>query len=634
MLTQAMIGMLLISGMANGADNLPVQVTFADHIAPIVFQQCTACHRPGEGAPFSLLNYADTRKHAKTMVRVVKDRYMPPWKPEVGHGEFRNERRLSDQQIALLEKWVQTGMAEGDPQKTPALPKFPEGWTLGKPDLIVKMDRPFLVPADGPDIYQNFVIPLGLKEDKWVTAIEFRSTAPEVIHHVLYFLDDSGKARVAAGKDGQPGFPGMGFRPTGSLGGWAVGAVPIFLPEGLAYPVTRASDLVLQTHLHPSGKAVSEILTAGLYFAEKPPQRTMLNLQLPSSFGFFANIQIPPGKADYKVSDSFTLPVDADLVSASAHAHYIGKTMRSWAKLPDGSEKKLFFIRDWDFNWQGQYLYKDFVRLPKGTTIHSEVIWDNSANNPRNPSHPPKQVEWGEATEDEMGQVGFRILAAREEEKTTLRNALIAHQIQALRHAKEEGYQIKWEQFGIKPPPIWNLTPTKPKNSDSQKQSFLYKDLNGREWNPLKVQDARANVLFFITTDCPIANGYVPEINSIARDFSGAPVRFFAVHVDSELTTEGAHKHQDTFDLRIPVILDSKHQLVRAVGATRTPEVAVLLPDGKTLYRGRIDDRYAAIGKKRTVVEHHDLRDVLTAIVSGKKIEMTRTEAIGCSIPD
>src|SRR5262249_22205228 len=164
-------------------------------------------------------------------------------------------------------RWSETAMAEGDPAKLPKLPEFPEGWQLGKPDLVVRMDRSFAVPADGPDVYRNFVLPLNLPEDKWVTAVEVRPSARKVVHHVLFFLERSGTARKLDGQDGQTGFRGMGFRRTGGLGGWAVGATPRKLPEGLAMPLPKGSDLVLQTHFHPAGKADEEQTTVGLYFA-------------------------------------------------------------------------------------------------------------------------------------------------------------------------------------------------------------------------------------------------------------------------------------------------------------------------------------------------------------------------------
>ncbi len=623
----ALLVLVLAPLTAHAADEPP---TFAEHIAPLVFENCTSCHRPGQVAPFPLLTYVDTKKHAKTMLRVMEDRYMPPWHPEPGHGEFRGDRRLSDAQLTLFSKWVKTGMAEGDAKKTPAIPKFPEGWQLGEPDLVVKMDRPFDVPAEGEDIYQNFVIPLNTTEDKWVTAVEFRATAPGVLHHVLYFLDDSGRARAKLAKDGQPGFPGMGFRPTGALGGWAVGATPVRLPEGLAYPLKKGSDLVLQTHFHLSGKVEKETITVGLYFADKAPKRTLVNIGLPPAFGLFSNVDIPAGKEGFKVRDSFTLPVDVDLVGVGGHAHYLGKTLKANATLPDGKELKLFSIQDWDFNWQGQYLYKDFVRLPKGTVIRAEITWHNTAANPRNPSDPPVRVRWGEGSQDEMGSVGFRVVAADEAETGKLREAITGHVRQIVIQSKLRGDTIDWKKLGVEPPAFLKEVPAK-KEPKTPPQSF--RDLDGKDQTPLVVDGAKAHVLIFVTTDCPIANSYAPEISTLVKDFTDSPIRFYAINVDPDLTPDAARKHAKEFGLSLPIILDTKHQLVTATGITRTPEVAVILADGKVAYRGRIDDRYPGLGKKRQAPKQRDLRDALSAVIAGEPVLTPRTEAVGCSLP-
>src|SRR5262249_6655085 len=251
----------LSTGAGRAAEGAPAQVTFTEHIAPIIFNNCTACHRPGEGAPFALMDYRDVQKRSKTILRRVERRYMPPWHPEAGHGQFKDERRLKDEQIALLKRWVETGMAEGDATKLPKMPEFTQGWQLGKPDLIVTMAKGYDVYASGRDINRNFVIPLNLTEGKWVTAVEVRPSAGSVVHPVLYFYDTTGEARKLEGKDGQPGFLGMAFRRSGSLGGWAVGATPRQLPPGLAYHLPKGSDLVLQTHFHPAGKAATETTT-------------------------------------------------------------------------------------------------------------------------------------------------------------------------------------------------------------------------------------------------------------------------------------------------------------------------------------------------------------------------------------
>jgi len=611
---------------------LPDKVTFSDQIGSFVFTNCTVCHRPGEAAPFSLMNYNDTRKHARSMLRVMTSRIMPPWQPEPGYGDFRSERRLSGQQIALFKKWIETGMNEGDSAKAPKPPEFASGWALGKPDQILTMDEFFDVPADGPDIYRNFVLPTGLTEDKWVNAVAFQASAPSVIHHLLYFVDDTGNARKMSGKDGKPGFSGMGFRSTVQLGGWAVGGIPHRLPDGLAYPLVKGSDLVVQTHFHPTGKAEKSKLTLGLYFAAKAPTRTLVGFQVPTAYGLFSNIDIPPGKADFTVKDAFTVPVDIDVVSATPHAHYVGKVLKADAQLPDGKIQPLIWIKDWDFAWQGTYDYKQFVRLPKGTVVRGEVIWDNSADNTRNPNVPPIRITWGEGSNDEMGSVGFRVLAADEKDLPILRNAIRRHVAEAYKTAVKRGDKIDhWlQEFGLKK--AVDQPKPEPKPTKEQ-QSLKFNDLDGKAQQPLRVE-GKANVLLFLAMECPISNGYSPEIKKLVQDFKDQPVRFFAVHPDSDVTTVAARKHTQEYGLPLPVLLDRKHDLVKAVGAKITPEAVVLTAGGDIAYQGRIDDMYPDLGKKRNAPTRRDLREALTEILAGKPVTVPRTEPVGCYIPD
>jgi mono/diheme cytochrome c family protein len=275
-------------------------VTFSETIAPIVYENCVTCHRPGEAAPFSLITYDDMRRRGKLLVSVTQQRLMPPWQATHGYGDFEGERRLTDQQIAAIAAWVSAGMPQGDMAKAPPLPTFPEGWHLGTPDLVLKMPDPFDVAASGPDIFRNFVIPSGLTEDKWVRAVEFRPSARAVVHHALFAYVPGGSLRAADRADGRPGFRGLapigltGRGGAGSaLGGWAVGATPRFLPDGQALPIARNADVVLQMHFHPTGKPEREQATIGLYFANSPPERRMVNLQLPGLFGVGAGIDIP-----------------------------------------------------------------------------------------------------------------------------------------------------------------------------------------------------------------------------------------------------------------------------------------------------------------------------------------------------
>jgi hypothetical protein len=422
------------------------KVTFSEHIAPIVYGNCVTCHRPGEAAPFALISYEDVKKRGSLIATVTKARYMPPWHAAHDYGEFAGERRLTDQQIATIADWVQQGMPEGDPAKMPKLPDFTDGWHLGKPDLIVEMPVGFNLPASGPDVFRNFVIPLGLKEDKWVRAIEFRPSARKVVHHVLFAYAPAGSMARIDGVDGKPGFGGMGtvgVAPgqgnSGGLGGWAVGGTPAFIPGELAMPLPKGSDFLLQMHFHLTGKPETEKSVVGIYFADKAPERNMITADLPALFGFGAGIDIPPGEKNYTIRDSFTLPVDVNVYGAIAHAHYLAKDIKATATLPDGTIKPLIWIQDWDFNWQETYTYKQSFALPKGTRIDATLRYDNSMDNPRNPSNPPKRALFGEESFDEMGTVGLTLVTARKEDEPVLLAALNQRVQAAIRQGGADG---------------------------------------------------------------------------------------------------------------------------------------------------------------------------------------------------
>jgi len=390
-------------------------VTFNHDVAPVIYRNCSPCHRPGEAAPFSLLSYEDTKKKAKMIAKVTGSRLMPPWKAEPASYSYRDERRLTEAEIALLKDWVEAGMSEGTGPK-PVPPTFASGWRLGEPDLVVEMPAAYHVPADGPDIYRNLAVPLGLTEDKWITAIDMRPSARAVVHHVLYFADPTGRAHQKPPQGTQPGFNGMqAGGSTISLGGWAVGAQPHFLPEGFAMRVPKGSDLVVQYHFHPTGKPEAEKSLVALYFAKKPPERSITRIQMPPAYSLFSGLDIPAGEKDFVIRDSYTLPVAADGVGIGAHAHYICKELKMTATLPGGEVKTLLFIKDWDFAWQDRYFFQQLVPLPKGTRLDAEIHWDNSADNPRNPASPPVRVTWGEESRDEMGSIS--LIAVPHEQK-------------------------------------------------------------------------------------------------------------------------------------------------------------------------------------------------------------------------
>jgi hypothetical protein len=401
---------ILVLGLSAQAQSTKVAVTFTKDVAPIMFHNCSSCHRAGEVAPFALLTYADAKKRAKQMVQFTESRQMPPWKPETGHGDFVGERRMKPEDIAVLKQWVDQGCVEGDAKDLPATPKFPEGWAHGEPDLIVKMPEAYTVPAEGRDVYRAFVVPLNLTEDKYVRAVQYRPSNTRVVHHALLFLDILGESRKkeAANKGQGPGFRGQGLGigavSGGSLGGWAPGGLSQPFPDGMGKEVKKNADLILQLHFSPSGKPEKEQSQVGLWFTKERPQRMVAMMPLSDW-----RLDLTAGAKDIKITDSVTLPVDVDLIGIIPHAHYLGKECKVWAKTPDGKEIPLIWIKDWDFDWQEQYRYKEIVRIPKGSELNMIWIYDNSATNPKNPSNPPKRVRFGEQTEDEMAMAFLQV---------------------------------------------------------------------------------------------------------------------------------------------------------------------------------------------------------------------------------
>jgi hypothetical protein len=415
------IGTLLAAAVAAPSVCLheppPPVPTFSETVAPIVFSNCVSCHRAGEAAPFTLTSYEDVAKRARLVAKVTESRYMPPWKAVKGHGEFKDERRLTDAQITAIREWANGGTPRGDVSKMPPLPTFTEGWHLGKPDLVLEMPAAYTVPATGPDIYRNFAIPTGLSEDKWVRAIEFRPSARRAVHHALFAFVRGGSVSSLEGRNGQPGFAGAmpvalvpGFQPAGELAGWAVGATARAFPAGVARRLARGSDLVVQMHFHPTGKQESERATIGIYFADAPPERPVFTPGTPGFFGALAGIDIPPGEKAFTIRSTLNINQDTQVLSVTPHAHYLGKEFKADATLPDGTVKPLLWIQDWDFNWQDRYDYKEPVLLPKGTRIDVSITYDNSADNPHNPCNPPRRVQWGTQSFDEMGSVSFMML--------------------------------------------------------------------------------------------------------------------------------------------------------------------------------------------------------------------------------
>jgi mono/diheme cytochrome c family protein len=409
----AMVGLCAAAPAAQSAVSIAPGITFTKDIAPIVFNHCTTCHRPGEVAPFALTNYANVVRHSHEIADLTQARTMPPWKPAEGFGDFIGARRLTDEQINLIQQWVKAGKPEGNPADLPPMPTFKSGWMLGEPDMIVRMPEAFTLQADGPDQYRVFPIPLHLDHDVYVSAVEYRPSNPKIVHHTLFYLDNSGTARQLEAESKQkPGYPRVGspgFTPSGGLGGWAPGVTPRLLPDGVGRPIRAGADLILHTHFHPSGKIEKEQSVVGLYFTKKLPDKVLVSFPHGTR-----TINIAPGDNHYVIQSSFTVPSDIELEGIFPHAHLLCKEIKVTAELPDGSTQPLIWIKDWDWNWQDFYHYSHVLQVPRGTKVTQEFVYDNSADNPHNPSNPPQRVRYGEQTKNEMALVFYEILISRQ----------------------------------------------------------------------------------------------------------------------------------------------------------------------------------------------------------------------------
>jgi Flp pilus assembly protein TadD len=397
---------LLAAGPASAADP-----TYTKDIAPILFEHCASCHRPGQAGPFSLLTYRDARQHLTQIVDATKRHVMPPWKPEPGAGDFIGARVLRADEIDRIERWARSGAREGRSEDLPAPPAADGGWELGAPDLVVTMPEPYVVRADAGDLFRTFVIPIPTDTLRYVRAIEFHPGNARVVHHANLGVDRTRSSRRLDLADPEPGYVGGmvpdASYPAGYMLGWTPGQQPRPSPDRMPWRLEPHSDFVVQLHLQPSGKPEPLQVSIGLYFTADPPARSPIGLRLGSE-----TIDIPPGAAAFELADRYVLPVDVELLAIQPHAHNLARQMIASAALPDGRTVPLISIRDWDFRWQDVYRYKTPIALPKGSTISMRFTYDNSPANPRNPFQPPHRIVWGQNTTDEMGDLWLQVVPA------------------------------------------------------------------------------------------------------------------------------------------------------------------------------------------------------------------------------
>ncbi len=387
------------------------QVTYTSDIAEIIYNKCATCHRSGEIAPFALTNYNEVSAYAPTIKYVTQSKYMPPWKANPEYQHYLDENYLTDDQINLIANWVDNGAPYGIATDEPSLPDFPEGSSIGEPDLVLSFAESHLHKGNNTDEYRYFVIPTGLLEDKKLKAIELRPGNARIVHHALFFQDVTGKAAEYDAKTPEYGFLGTsGFDTDAVLNydqypGYVPGQRARYFPDGMAQTMKAGSDLVIQMHYAPFASDEIDSSSVNLFFADETEvidrevqDEIMLPFNLPG--GFFS-FRIPANQTKQFIG-SWKLTQDLSFIGIFPHMHLLGRDWEVWITKPDGTKENLIQITDWDFNWQGGFYFKRFITAPKGSIVYAKATYDNTIANPNNPSNPPKTVSWGEKTTDEM----------------------------------------------------------------------------------------------------------------------------------------------------------------------------------------------------------------------------------------
>ncbi|MEM8528311.1 MAG: T9SS type A sorting domain-containing protein [Bacteroidota bacterium] len=404
---------LVILILAFSVPQFAQTVNYSEHIAPIIYKNCTTCHREGEVAPMPLTSYEEVKNWSNMIQYVTSIKYMPPWKPNPNYSKFLGENFLTNNEIKLIADWVEAGTPQGDPSKEPPLPFFPDGSQLGEPDLVLSFDQSFLHKGNGEDDYRIFVLPTGLTEDKSLAAIELRPGNRNIVHHALFTYDITGRAQARDAQDSQYGYNGFGGfgvsdNPLDQLDqvqfpGYVPGQKVRFYPKGIGQKLPANSDLLIQMHYAPIANDQTDSSTVNIFFKEETVQREVQAAYLVPLPNIIVNgpFFIRPNEVK-RFECRITLNKKVSLISITPHMHLLGRDWEVYAQRPNGERVPLIKIDDWDFNWQGSYYFDRFIVLEPGTTIHAFATYDNTSDNPFNPNSPPQLMTWGEKTSDEM----------------------------------------------------------------------------------------------------------------------------------------------------------------------------------------------------------------------------------------
>ncbi|MBC6606596.1 cytochrome c [Hymenobacter sp. BT188] len=377
-------------------------VTYNEHIAPIIQSNCTSCHKPGGAAPFSLLTFQDVARRARTIQSVTQSRYMPPWKADPHYVSFANERRLTDQQIALIRRWTESGAKRGPEVARTASVPTAEKAPQRKPDLILRPKKAFAIRGNGTENFVMFKIPFEIPANQNVQAVEFVPGNRALLHHANYAVQSVGpEIDINAGQDYvlsdqfltnlqefQPLMQHVAY-----YGGWIPGASKQEFPTGIGFTMPKRGVILLTAHYGPSGVDTTDWSQIKLYFTKTPITREIQATSIGS--GGLGTIEPPlviPADSVKKFRVELKTSTDLSLLYVWPHMHLIGKKFKAWATTPGGKQIPLVSIPEWDFRWQESYQFRHLTLIPKGSVIQVEGTYDNTANNPNNPFSPPQTI--------------------------------------------------------------------------------------------------------------------------------------------------------------------------------------------------------------------------------------------------
>lgn len=391
------ISVLVLVGAAKGQPN----PTYYESVRPIIAKNCSSCHRPGGIGPFSLLTYEEVSAKGTFVSHVTKSRYMPPWKADPSFQTFRNQTLLSEDEINLIERWVKAGMPKGKKKKLKTQPEIAE---TAIPDLVLPMTSNYQLTDQAKEDFRFFVVPTNLPSDTYLSAVEFVPGNKKQVHHSRVMVDSTRQIRGIDGmSEMDPRVKEFQTIPLADefLYGWVPGNTKIFFPPGTGKKISENADLILNIHYSPSSRLQQDRSTVNFYYAKGPVNREVKTLTLKES-----DIKNQPFfiEAERKPTFYMNFPVykDISLISIMPHMHFIGRSYLAYAITLEGDKIPLIRIENWDFNWQTTYQFKNLIKLPAGSMIYVEAVYDNTSENPMNPNTPPKDIGYGWNSTDEM----------------------------------------------------------------------------------------------------------------------------------------------------------------------------------------------------------------------------------------